>query len=1267
MSDVVQENMEAMLPELMDLQEKGIFTVKELRDIAKKRRNMEYELQAGNCTKAQFLKYIKHEVKVENIRRKRLAGIKDTVRKRSISDISIQRRIHSIYDRCLARFGSKDLPLWYHYLQYCMDSGSTKMLLKIVMRALRFFPSDHGLWLIACDREVRLGHLNNARSLMQRALRVVPTGTPGRAELLSAFIKLEAVALNRSLKGGEEVSCAVLQVLYKHGVSDLAGSPSLPRFLLHFLDVVLRLQESVSAAGKEVAGLGDLMVSAISACVEHSNEYPELAEVEWRLKWQGPEGANERRLNRSVGSIVETGSVDSLKAFVQFCLKSRAFIMDDASPNGDTTDNTSGKEEDVWAALPTVMVDPEVAAAVLWSFAKGATGDMLAALIEGAEVLSPSMLVPQEVIDHVEEECMKGTSQGVKLLVLGSRMGCKTGIETWLQSDSHRRSLSAGDSEAFLPHVVETSREYVYGLLLCTRPDCCGEVCRAYLATADSREEAEKLAKECLEEIRSRRNAAVAKWNKEQLARVALPCVECLLADEDVPVREQKHLFETMISLLSSVPSMLPELVEWWLKYTTSKAGNAALYWKALQDLPPSVHATFAAQYQEIAETVSFPPTQNEMPSEYIGSDAVETRSGRFMISTAFLQRKFTVAQSVPVGDVIYPCLVPMCCSIVLGNEYKVIEYSEDAPGSIDPITQQRRPGSGREVFRGKQTWDGLWTAWCSPPHSRPVNFTIDLLRPVTPTEVPFLQASCDEDTLTVVEVDTGDVIGTVRDYTRECLFCLPFGSMTLEIEMPGDELAESERFYITGSGCQTPVICCCTSCCFCIGACRRVEFAILDEDDSVVGQIAKVSPSYWLSKATGYDSPHRKQTRIEDIYGSIILTQRGERQFRSSHEQWRTRLGNFKGVMLCNRPGDVEAERREAIQSDGRPPPFKNAISATHSDPLGLTPPRLAGVAEGWSKRLAPPKAILRNHIRWLKAFGKKVAIERAQRVEAVRKEKEKFKRINEFAAKQRAEVRKVLEGIKETFEADDGVRRETGFDGVGIEDGSAERKCLEQAVAGKKGKSDRRLKGRPLWSLTEAQAQEAAQVDEEELLEFAETVNFDEYINDLEFRTALAVMKDRAGKLSREQERFRRALQEAYDRELEEQEAQAVDEDAGCDQASDDGIGSISGIGFEDSASQKGRDDSVLTSSASAASASMRDLHRPVNQDGRPGWDSKPLPVDDETHSIVSQVLRDNQQIRSIHNGRSVRGVLETIASRSSGSEDSHLVRVTAIPKPQ
>lgn len=97
---------------------------------------------------------------------------------------------------------------------------------------------------------------------------------------------------------------------------------------------------------------------------------------------------------------------------------------------------------------------------------------------------------------------------------------------------------------------------------------------------------------------------------------------------------------------------------------------------------------------------------------------------------------------------------------------------------------------------------------------------------------------------------------------------------------------------------------------------------------------------------------------------------------------------------------------------------------------------------------------------------------------------------------------------------------------------------------------------------------------------------------------------MQDRAGRLHREQEGFRKALQEAYDREVEEQEARVVDWNhdsieglftqkryssrfliPGCDKATDDGVGSISGVGFEDSASQKGRCDSASTSGVSAS----------------------------------------------------------------------------------
>ncbi|KAF4716395.1 U3 snoRNP protein [Perkinsus olseni] len=217
-----------------------------------------------------------------------------------------------------------------------------------------------------------------------------------------------------------------------------------------------------------------------------------------------------------------------------------------------------------------------------------------------------------------------------------------------------------------------------------------------------------------------------------------------------------------------------------------------------------------------------------------------------------------------------------------------------------------------------------------------------------------------------------------------------------------------------------------------------------------------------------------------------------------------------------------------------------------------------------------------------------------------------------------------------------------------------------MEQAISGKKKKSGKGPKERPVWSLTEAQALEAAQVDEEELLAFAESVNFDEYINDLEFRTALAVMKDRAGRLSREQESFRKSLQEAYERELNEQQAGGEHED--CDKESDDGVGSISGIGFEDSASQKGREDSVLSSSVAASEGATRDRYRQISQDGRPEWNSKPLPVDDETQSLVSQALKENHKIRSIHNERSVRGVLETLSSQPDGNEGSVMARSSA-----
>ncbi|KAF4658208.1 U3 snoRNP protein [Perkinsus chesapeaki] len=398
--------------------------------------------------------------------------------------------------------------------------------------------------------------------------------------------------------------------------------------------------------------------------------------------------------------------------------------------------------------------------------------------------------------------------------------------------------------------------------------------------------------------------------------------------------------------------------------------------------------------------------------------------------------------------------------------------------------------------------------------------------------------------------------------------------------------------------------------------------------------------------------------------------------------------LGNFKGVMLCNRPSDVEAERRAALDSKG-PPPFKSSVAITHNDPLGLTPPHaVAGPAVSRPKRTAAPTAALRKHTEWLRAFAEEVAAKKAVREQLAKKENEKLKRISEFAAKQREDVRRVIWGSVICRNAPKSGWRPKYFNspskpaalgsvgkvgnGQVVEasvtdekentDAATERECrMEEAIRGKKRKCGKRQgsKTRPMWSLTEEQALEAAQVDEEELLAFAESVDFDQYINDLEFRTALAVMKDRAGRLSREEEKFRKALQEAYEKEL---ASEGAEEGNSEEEECDDGIGSISGIGFEDSASQqKGPDDASSSVSSMSVTSSVAMRARATAEDGRPMWDAKPLPVDDETQSIVSQALKENHKIRSIHNERSVRGVLETLASkggsRGGGGVDGQL----------
>ncbi|XP_065065902.1 U3 small nucleolar RNA-associated protein 6 homolog [Rhopilema esculentum] len=112
MAEYVYKNLESMLPELEDLEAKGIFDKNELRTIVKKRTELEYKLQRRVVEKKDFLKYLEYELNVDSLRRKRMQrmGLKP---KHTTAEIGINKRMHHVFQASRTR-----LSLFLHIILY---------------------------------------------------------------------------------------------------------------------------------------------------------------------------------------------------------------------------------------------------------------------------------------------------------------------------------------------------------------------------------------------------------------------------------------------------------------------------------------------------------------------------------------------------------------------------------------------------------------------------------------------------------------------------------------------------------------------------------------------------------------------------------------------------------------------------------------------------------------------------------------------------------------------------------------------------------------------------------------------------------------------------------------------------------------------------------------------------------------------------------------------------------------------------------------------
>mmetsp|Transcript_128686 Transcript_128686/g.321011 ORF Transcript_128686/g.321011 Transcript_128686/m.321011 type:complete len:323 (-) Transcript_128686:114-1082(-) len=297
--------------------------------------------------------------------------------------------------------------------------------------------------------------------------------------------------------------------------------------------------------------------------------------------------------------------------------------------------------------------------------------------------------------------------------------------------------------------------------------------------------------------------------------------------------------------------------------------------------------------------------------------------------------------------------------------------------------------------------------------------------------------------------------------------------------------------------------------------------------------------------------------------------------------------LGSYKGVMLCSRPLE-NASGHQGTQQ----PPFKSTIAAAVGEQLGLPPPKRS--EPKFEVKTRGPSAALRRHCQWIKELQEQVKDDQRNAEEISQAHEQRKERMQQAFKQQRDAIRKI----------------KSERDRSSIEPADVE--AILKPSAGSR---------KPLWAMTQNEKDGFEDEEAAQLIRFVEDLDFDRYIDDLEFKEHLQVVHDRAKKIQREQDAFKDSLVREFN-------VHAEEKDGEVEASSEDWGGSVSGnkVG--------GR----------ATGRPAVPLH-----DERPDWDASTacgddrLSVDRNMHDAAERLLEANPHLRAVHSKGSVQRLIE------------------------
>lgn len=335
--------------------------------------------------------------------------------------------------------------------------------------------------------------------------------------------------------------------------------------------------------------------------------------------------------------------------------------------------------------------------------------------------------------------------------------------------------------------------------------------------------------------------------------------------------------------------------------------------------------------------------------------------------------------------------------------------------------------------------------------------------------------------------------------------------------------------------------------------------------------------------------------------------------------------LGNFKGVMLCNRPAD-DGGSKANISSD-EPAPFRSMIAAGHGEQIGLTPCR---TYEPTVKKRGS-SAALRRHVRWLKELQGQMKDERNQVEQEDQQDEGRKQQMKAVFDEHRSAVRDMME-----------TRAKDWVDPA--RDPEKHKKLSEE----RERKKSEKNKSKPLWAMTQQEKESFEEEEADSLINFAEGLDYDKYMGDHEFKGALDALKDRAGKLASVSDSFKDDLVRDFNAmvgdDLEERSTSA----GGSAFDLDEGIEGASLFG--DLRSEGGR--------------RRRSAEERYNGDGRPEWDTstqcdeESKRIDRDVKDAAAMVLESAPQIRAIHSKESMQRIIERAREKAVEKPPANLL---------